>query len=131
MANPVITCPTCNKKFRGKEELEGKRIRCPFCKEPFVVPASESQAIKKAPAKAGQQATQAPQKRATDWDDEDEDSNPYAVTDLDLRARCPHCAQPMASEDAVVCLYCGYNIQTPEIGKTEKVIALSSFDPIL
>jgi DNA-directed RNA polymerase subunit RPC12/RpoP len=38
--------------------------------------------------------------------------NPYGVTDLDLAPRCPFCAQEMESEDAIICLHCGYNTQT-------------------
>src|SRR5215831_3107456 len=34
----VITCPECRKKFKGRADLQGKKIRCPFCTKPFVVP---------------------------------------------------------------------------------------------
>ena len=39
---PAITCPRCQKKFKGKPELYGKRIRCPGCHKPFVVPSPEA-----------------------------------------------------------------------------------------
>lgn len=44
--------------------------------------------------------------------------NPYGVTTLDLTPRCPHCAQALDSEDSVICLNCGYNTLTREMGKT-------------
>ena len=36
----------------------------------------------------------------------------YGVTDLDLTPRCPFCAQELESEDAIICLHCGYNNRT-------------------
>ena len=61
-------------------------------------------------------------------DDEDEyggQANPYGVTDLDLAPRCPHCANEMESEDAIICLHCGYNTETREIGHTTTVVAIT------
>jgi DNA-directed RNA polymerase subunit RPC12/RpoP len=57
--------------------------------------AAEAQAAPKPP----------PPKMAFD----DDDPNPYNLTNLDLAPRCPHCAKEMESEDAVICLHCGYN----------------------
>jgi hypothetical protein len=57
------------------------------------------------------------------YDPDDEDNpNPYGVTTPDLRARCPSCANPLESEDAVVCLYCGYNTQTRITPGTKKIV---------
>jgi hypothetical protein len=47
------------------------------------------------------------------------------VTTLDIAARCPHCANVMESEDAIICLFCGYNTQTRMLGATKKVVAKS------
>jgi hypothetical protein len=38
--------------------------------------------------------------------------NPYGMTEVSLLPRCPHCAHEMPSEEAVICLNCGYNTQT-------------------
>src|SRR5262245_16834004 len=100
---PVISCPECSKKFRGKGDLAGKRIRCPLCSHVFVVPA--------------QSAAAAEPRRS--FIEEDEGKDPYAVRELDLRPRCPNCANLMADEKAFVCIYCGYNTLTRELGKTE------------
>jgi len=127
MASPVITCPECNKQFKGKGDLQGKKIRCPFCREPFTVPVSEEEkpapkpAAKKPAAKA---AAKSPAAKAMAEDDED-NPNPYGVTELDLAPRCPNCANEMESEEAVVCLYCGYNTLTRTWGKTAKVIEMT------
>ncbi|MCI0737924.1 MAG: hypothetical protein L0Y72_02690 [Gemmataceae bacterium] len=106
MAAGIITCPSCSEKFKGKGQLVGKRIKCPFCTQPFVVPS----AAKGVAAGAAM----------------DDDPNPYGITNLDIRPRCPHCANLMADEDAFICLYCGYNTLTRELGQTKKVVALSS-----
>lgn len=128
MANPVITCPECEKQFKGKGDLQGKKIRCPFCKEPFTVPvADEEEPAPKPAAKkpAPKPAAKTPASKAMAGDDEDDNPNPYGITKLDLAPRCPNCANEMESEEAVVCLYCGYNTLTRTWGKTEKIIAMT------
>lgn len=113
---PVITCPECKKKFKGKADLAGKKIKCPFCTKPFMVLADR-------PADAptpGGSAAAPPQTRKV-FDDEEE-AGPYGVTALDLTPRCPNCANPMKDEKAFICVYCGYNSLTRQIGRTEKVI---------
>jgi hypothetical protein len=121
--SPIITCPECNKKFKGKGDLEGKKIKCPFCAKPFQVPAKDEKAAPAA-APAAAAASSGPAKPTT-WDEDDENSDPYAVTTLDVRARCPNCANPMESEKAVVCLTCGYNTMTRQWGKTERVYSVT------
>src|SRR5262245_40920573 len=172
--SPIITCPECGKKFKGKGDLSGKRIRCPFCAEAFVVGAgadietaspprpersaptatatarqspkppppatrpsppkppakpADSKPSPKASAKPAPAPTPPPPAAAAD-DDED-GKNPYGITDLDLAPRCPNCASEMESEEAVVCLHCGYNTLTREWGKTEKVIATTGGEHFL
>jgi hypothetical protein len=107
--NTVINCPECKKKFKGKGDLEGKKIKCPFCAKAFVVPSKNAGAATMATA-------------------DDDDETGYGVTALDLQARCPHCAKPMESDTAIICLFCGYNTVTRELGKTEKVIGLKFSD---
>src|SRR5262245_6902140 len=53
MASAVITCPKCVKKFKGRDDLAGKKIKCPFCAHPFVVPKGTAQTAIQAPAKQG------------------------------------------------------------------------------
>ncbi len=131
-----IVCPSCQKKFKGRPELRGKKVRCPGCSHAFVVngaPASSADGAKKAPAAAAAKGKPAGQPRPVavkaakpPTDDEDEYSgqaNPYGVTELDLAPRCPHCANELESEDAIICLYCGYNTETRQIGHTTTVIA--------
>jgi DNA-directed RNA polymerase subunit RPC12/RpoP len=124
---PVIVCPECEKKFRTKADVRGKKIKCPFCSEMFVVPMGESSTgiqEKRSPQPAA--ATSSAAAAANDDGEEGENADPYGVTTLDLSPRCPHCAEEMESAEAVVCLNCGYNTLTREWGKTEKRIGVSS-----
>jgi DNA-directed RNA polymerase subunit RPC12/RpoP len=135
MANPVITCPECSKQFKGKGDLQGKKIRCPFCHEPFTVPEAEEDepapkpAAKKAAVKAAPKPP--PFKPMAGDDDDDDNPNPYGVTKLDIAPRCPNCANEMESEEAVVCLYCGYNTLTRTWGKTAKVIEMTAGEHLM
>jgi DNA-directed RNA polymerase subunit RPC12/RpoP len=132
----IISCPECEKKFKGRPELKGKKVRCPACGHTFVVETiatdqvavdSGAKPAPKAPAsaKAGPAPGIAPEApipfAADDEEDEYSEANPYGVTLPDLAPRCPNCANELESADAIVCLYCGYNTQSREIGKTEKV----------
>jgi DNA-directed RNA polymerase subunit RPC12/RpoP len=129
----VISCPECKKKFKGREDLHGKKIRCPACGESFIVKAlavdkPRSPGTPAAPASGNSPppANPPPAQKSYGrrvWNEEEEaDSKPYDVTHLDLAPRCPHCANPMANEEATVCLFCGYNTQTREEGSIKKTI---------
>ena len=129
--SPIIVCPECDKKFRSKADVRGKKIKCPFCEELFLVPLGDkaaSAAIQdKSKGKAAASASEsAPIPLAGDSPEEEENDNPYGVTTLDLAPRCPNCANEMESADAVVCLTCGYNTLTREWGKTEKRLGVTA-----
>jgi DNA-directed RNA polymerase subunit RPC12/RpoP len=131
-----ITCPDCKKKFKPKADVRGKRIRCPFCTGSFIVPimdeendddevpstAIQAKGDRDAPIPLTEAATVAPGGAPPP---DEEGDNPYGLTHLDIAARCPNCAHLMPSEEAVVCLNCGYNTLTREWGKTEKTIGIS------
>jgi DNA-directed RNA polymerase subunit RPC12/RpoP len=59
------------------------------------------------------------------------DRNPYGVTDLDLTPRCPFCAKEMLSEEAIICVHCGYNTQTRSMGATKRTYANTGRDIFL
>ena len=132
--NPPITCPACAKKFKPKADVRGKKIRCPFCTEAFVVPGGDvpSTAIEATPGRDAPKPEPAPAEPQAKpasvpigaWEGEEND-NPYGVTEVDIAPRCPNCAHEMVPQDAVVCLNCGYNTLTREWGKTEKTIGVS------
>jgi len=125
----VVACPECEKKFKPKSDVRGKKIKCPFCTHPFVVPmgkaaSAKSEAVESAkPAAApAPVVTEAP-KPAYD-DDDDGGDNPYGVKQVDLTPRCPNCTEEMGPHD-IICLSCGYNTLTREWGRTNKTVGIT------
>ena len=137
----TIACPECEKKITVAAEAVGKKIRCKGCEHVFVVPAAAAAKAGgkptakapagKAPAKApAGKAAEVKKKPAPDAkaakpkapaDDEEEDSKPYGITSMDTAPRCPECANEMESEDAIICLVCGYNTRTRQRIETKAV----------
>jgi DNA-directed RNA polymerase subunit RPC12/RpoP len=132
MATPIqIVCPECDKQIKAPDSVLGKKVRCKFCQAVFVAKkaAAKSPAAKPAKPPAGKPNKPPAGKPAKSskpaLDDEEEDANPYGMTDTDLAYRCPNCANEMENDDAIICLTCGYNTETREQGKTRKVHGLS------
>jgi len=126
MAGPIITCPACTKKFKGKEGIVGKKIKCPLCSTPFVVSAELAQAKVSGAAKASPDgAGQSKPMQRVSWTKEDDNSNPYGLGEFDERPRCPNCANLLEHEKAVICLFCGYNNQTRSWGETVRTFAVT------
>jgi len=46
----VVTCEACGKSFKAKDELAGRRGKCPGCGEPIVVPEADAGSRPAAPA---------------------------------------------------------------------------------
>jgi uncharacterized CHY-type Zn-finger protein len=123
---PVITCPRCDKKFKGKPELYGKRIKCPGCEKPFVVPSPDAKIDEKALKEVVEVKEERPRMIL-----EDEGPNEYTLTHYEDLPRCPNCANPLENADAVVCLFCGYNTSTRTWGKTKRAIETTSHDRLM
>lgn len=47
-----VICPNCQAKGNGKEEWIGKKIKCPKCKEPFVIEAPDDSSTSSYPQAA-------------------------------------------------------------------------------
>jgi hypothetical protein len=124
----LLICPECNKQIKAPDNVLGKRVRCKFCQAAFVASkgggskpadgkAGKPSAGKSAKAPVGKPAAGKPAKSAVG--DEDDD-NPYKLTDVSMAPRCPNCANEMEDEEAIICLTCGYNTRTRELAKTVK-----------
>ena len=154
-ATITIACPECDKQMKAPAAAEGKKVRCKACGATFVavVELDEVDEVdeveevpvrkpaKKAPPPPARKAPApppaappakkgAPAAPSSKQAEEDED-NPYGLTYEDLSARCPECANLMASEDAKVCLYCGFNTETRERSRTRKVKEQTGLDVFL
>jgi len=116
----MILCPHCKKQLKGPVELQGKKVRCKACSQVFVVqesaplPESKEEATK-ADAKAKNAEPQM-----------------YQMTEA-IRGvpRCPHCAGELESEDAVICLHCGYNQLTGQRINVVKAYSTSSTEVLM
>src|SRR5712672_1743515 len=40
----LVTCPGCGKKLQVKDELAGKKAKCPTCGSPFAIPTPRAAA---------------------------------------------------------------------------------------
>lgn len=138
----TIACPDCDKPLKIRAELEGKKVRCKDCGHTFAVrlPSAIKQAPppRKAPAPSKpaepKQAAPLPTPKAARkaaLDEEFNDQRPYGMTEVDLGHRCPHCAAELESEDAIVCIGCGYNLATREHIKIVKTIENTGQDQLL
>jgi hypothetical protein len=143
-APPTITCPRCQRQFKGKPELFGKRIKCPGCEKPFVVPSPQEKINEEElmeilsveeeyePATGGDEeyeptADAKPTKRIYFPEDEGGPKE-YGLGEYDETARCPNCANPLESAESVVCLFCGYNTSERTWGKTKVTYATTGGD---
>src|SRR5262249_34681493 len=110
----LIACPECNKRLRTPSHLQGKKIRCKACGHTFTAKKlgsdDEDAAVKSKTKGAGSKSPHP---------DFEADNNPYAVVDMGMTYRCPHCAAEMESEDARICLHCGYDTQARERHETK------------
>jgi DNA-directed RNA polymerase subunit RPC12/RpoP len=128
----VVSCPSCEKRFKPKGDVQGKRIKCPYCKGPIAVPAAGApKADPKKPAKQKPESEMTPEEKAASveerrksYDEDFDDKKAYDAQTVELVPRCPNCTAEMGAHD-IICLQCGYNTLTREWGKTEKVIALT------
>ena len=146
-----VTC-SCGAKFAAKDELAGKKVKCPKCQVPLVIPAAQGQPSgpqqqQQAPRPV-QPAAPAPQPQARPDDifalapqegNRQVASDPFmsellaeagVVSDPNYRGpRCPGCNAPIA-QSAVLCVKCGFDLRTghrikSEVGQTSEFGHLS------
>jgi ribosomal protein S27E len=121
MADAItIICPECDKKITVPAAAVGKKVRCKACQHVFALKAPGEKPPGGKAVAAKKPATVAkPKPKPTEVDEEDD--TPIGVTALDTAPRCPNCANEMESEEAVICLTCGYNTRTRTQGTTVAV----------
>ena len=116
-----ITCPECKKVIAVPPDLLGKKVRCKGCSKVF-------EAQKPAPPKETAKPAEEDKKKQQAGDDPDDDGKAYGMHDTILQARCPNCAKELSSEDAVLCIFCGYNNLTRQIAQTRKTYDITGAD---
>jgi hypothetical protein len=131
--------------MRVPAEAVGKRIRCKGCSHVFIVPGGETpKAAKPATAKpakpvrakpaqpAEEPKPPAPQTPMSFAEDDETGPKEYGVTKDDLDVpRCPRCTYELESENARICLNCGYDMMERVQHRTKKTYKRTTGDYIL
>jgi DNA-directed RNA polymerase subunit RPC12/RpoP len=109
---PITVACACGAKFAAKDELAGKRVKCPKCGDALQIPSAEAPVPRSAPTTSPKQPPLAPEPSAI-GSILDEFGSEASKTGV----RCPKCGSDMKSE-AVICIQCGFNTQTGKQLKT-------------
>jgi hypothetical protein len=97
---PISAACACGKSVRVKDDLAGKRVKCPACGQAFVIPASK-------PVK---QVSQPSRKQNVSPAEEQFWDEGLRLAPQKASA-CPACAASLP-EEAVVCVQCGFDRRT-------------------
>jgi len=97
---PIKISCRCGQRFQAPEKLAGKKVRCPKCGDPLVIPTAGS------PGTA-RQAAPAANDMGSLLDEIGVESTPTGGK------RCPQCNTTLAGQ-AVFCVDCGFNLETNE-----------------
>ena len=157
MSQLDVSCPNCQKGLRVPAAAVGKRIKCTACSQVFTVPgggdggpkpakptakpAAAKPAAKPAPAKPAaakpRLVEDEPEKptqpaRSPFAEEEDDGITKYDVTKDDLDVpRCPFCAKELESEEAQVCLNCGYDMRVRKRHASRKTYKTTGGDVVM
>ncbi len=97
----------CGQAFAAKDELAGKTVRCPKCKDPIRIPKaspSEATSVAQLLEEAG------------------------LSTVASTGRKCPECESSFP-EDAIICVNCGYNERLGQKMRTRVIVGdLDSFE---
>jgi hypothetical protein len=109
-----VTCQ-CGKRLKAKDELAGRTVKCPNCQQPLKIPASQAPAAPIAPtpvAPAG-------------------DGFADLFDDVGMTHQggptCPTCKAGVP-EGAVICIHCGFNLETGQRLRTNIGSAAGDMD---
>src|SRR5438552_1251610 len=111
----VIRCPHCQKSMQVPDNVAGKQVRCPSCKQPFLVAATPVRQPAVAAVGAGAPAkAAAPAVPASAADHRYQTAAPAApaapVAAPGTPHECPACHSTLLS-GAIACMDCGFLIQ--------------------
>ncbi len=105
-----VNCGSCSAKFKAKDELAGRRVKCPKCQNPVVIEAAAAAVPAPAPVRSAAKA--AARNPLLDILDEEE---------VRSRARGPMCDNcgSEVKRGMVICIDCGFNLETGALLETE------------
>ncbi len=104
-----VKCGSCDAGFKAKDELAGRRVKCPKCKEPLTIPSAPPKRVAK-PVPAAPAAAHNP---LLDLLDEQNVQSAGSGGPM-----CENCAADL-EPGAFICMECGFNHQTGKRLQTE------------
>lgn len=104
-ASKIAVKCDCGKSFAAKAEWAGKKVKCPACAKPVRIPGGKA----KLPAKKTPPPPPVPASNVSIGGLFDEVG--FNTEDGSAHRKCPECRAPM-SDEAVICIDCGYNENT-------------------
>lgn len=116
-----VQCGSCGTGFKAKDALAGKRVRCPKCKKPLTIPAADGAGVGTPKAASRSKKTRSASTGGAAR------ANPNPMMDLLDEANvkgvtrgptCDNCAAELTPR-AVICIECGYNMETGKRIATE------------
>lgn len=102
-----VQCGNCKTGFQAKDSLAGRRVKCPKCKEPITISKAKS-----APEPKKRPAVAAAHNPLLDLLDEQD------IRSVARGPVCENCGSELQPA-AVICIECGYNVETGEQLETE------------
>ncbi|MBM3999295.1 MAG: hypothetical protein FJ297_07110 [Planctomycetes bacterium] len=118
---PITIACRCGQKLNVKDELAGKRVKCPKCGAALSIPGSD-------PSVAGSargDARAAPASKAAHRRQDDAFDEIGLILRGEGEAECPSCRSAVP-KNAVLCVNCGYNFQS---GQRIQTLGKSQADP--
>ena len=108
MSTITTQCGQCSTKFKAKEALAGKKVKCPKCSSPISVPTSNA-----VPAAVG-----AAKRSGSNYNPVLDLLDEAGVKAVPQGPVCDNCGTEMHPA-SVICIDCGFNMATREQLKTE------------
>ncbi|MCS7045052.1 MAG: protein kinase [Gemmataceae bacterium] len=105
----VLRCPHCQKSMQVPDNVAGKRLACPSCKQPFMVPAAAPPRASSSSAGGSSSSVSAAAAVASRPADGDGSRVP-ATSPPATPTKCPACGTPLL-EGAIACMDCGFMLQ--------------------
>ncbi len=107
---PIKVVCQCGQQFAAKDEMAGKRVKCPKCGQPLTIGAPQQAQPQQPPAQPQQpQAPATPAMSGGLGDLLDEIGSPAQASG----PQCPACGAEV-QPGAIICVECGFNSQTGE-----------------
>jgi predicted Zn finger-like uncharacterized protein len=121
----VIACPDCGKQIKVSEEHIGRKIRCKQCDAVFPIRKPAEQTKNKSKTANPPIRNPKNEEKLRIEDEEENDPNDYGLAEeQESRPRCPHCASELASQNARICLNCGYDLM-----KRTRAVSKAVYEP--